>query len=184
MVLQARAGDRGALAELVSRYERRAYGVALRLLGHRADAADAAQEALMRVYRCLHRFRGEAAFSTWLFRVVTNVCLDELKRRKRRPQHLTADPYAQAGAPGPVGPEEVAERRRLQAVVQAALQGLPEDYRVALVLRDMRGYTYEEIATGLGCAVGTVKSRVHRGRRALAGLLPAYTARELAAAAG
>ena len=158
------AGDAGAATELITRHERRVYAVCLRVLGNPDDAADAAQDALLAMIRKLDGFRGEAAFTTWLYRVAMNVCYDHLRRAKRRPVLRRDD-----GAPAP----EPALDDHADAVagahdVAAALEQVPEDFRVAIVLADVHDLPYDEIAKVLDLPVGTVKSRVHRGRIALA----------------
>jgi RNA polymerase sigma-70 factor, ECF subfamily len=162
------AGDAQAFSELVTRHERRVYGLCLRILGNPEDAADATQDTLLSVVRKLEGFRGEAAFTTWLHRVAMNVCYDHLRRAQRRPVlHRVLDedlPAQEAGPPVPDHADAVADAQ----VVAAALAKVPEDFRVAVVLADLQDLPYEEIATVLDLPLGTVKSRVHRGRLALA----------------
>lgn len=152
-------GDRDAFATLVRRHERRVYNVALRMLGRPEDAADASQEVFLTCLRKLGGFRGDAAFTTWLHRVTVNACLDALRRRSREqpeeepPERATGDHADAAGA---------------AADVQRGLLAIPEEYRAVLVLHDLQGLPYEEVAEALGAPVGTVKSRLHRGRVALA----------------
>jgi RNA polymerase sigma-70 factor (ECF subfamily) len=162
------SGDAGALAELIRRHERRVYCLCLRVLGNADDAADAAQDALLMVVRKLDRYRGEAAFTTWLHRVTLNVCYDHLRRERRQPILRPAGddelPEMEPGPPVPDHADAVATTRD----VEEALRMVPEDFRVALVLADVQDLPYEEIARVLDVPVGTVKSRVHRGRVALA----------------
>jgi len=161
------AGDAGAFTELVTRHERRVYGLCLRILGDREDAADATQDAFLVVVRKLEQFRGESAFSTWLHRVTVNVCYDHLRKTRRRPvlHRLDDDrPEPETGPPVPDHADAVA----VSHDVAAALAEVPEGFRVALVLADVQDLPYEEIARVLDVPVGTVKSRVHRGRIALA----------------
>lgn len=186
LVTRAQSGDRMAMCELICRYERKTYNLAFRLMGNHADASDAAQEALVRVYTRIHNFRGDSAFSTWLFRVVTNTCLDELRRRGRL-RHASLDaplPADEGALPRQVLPEgdtptERAERQEVQAAVQRAISRLPEDYRVVIVMRDLHDYSYHEIAAVLGTSLGTIKSRLHRARHALRLILKATEARQL-----
>jgi RNA polymerase sigma-70 factor, ECF subfamily len=174
LVQWAQDGDKKALCELIGRYERKTYNLAYRLMGNHADASDAAQEALVRVYTRLHCFRGDSAFSTWLFRVVTNTCLDELRRRGRL-RHASLDtplPTEEGELPRQAvnefdSPTERAEAREVQAAVQRAINRLPEDYRVVVIMRDIQDHSYHEIAAMLGTSLGTVKSRLHRARQAL-----------------
>jgi len=162
------AGDVEAFTELVTRHERRVYGVCLRILGNAEDAADATQDTLMSVVRKLEGFRGDAAFTTWLHRIAMNVCYDHLRRAQRRPVlHRVLDDELPAAEPGPPVPDHadaVAEADE----VAAALAEVPEDFRIAIVLADLQDLPYEEIAKVLDLPLGTVKSRVHRGRLALA----------------
>jgi RNA polymerase sigma-70 factor (ECF subfamily) len=163
-VAAAQAGDRKALDQLLRRHHERVYAVCRRMAGNDADALDATQEALIAIVRGLPRFDGRAAFSTWCYRVATNACLDELRRRKRRPDPgLPEVEHAPLGAAPGLG-ETVSDRLD----IDAALAALPEDYRAAVVLRDQLGLDYAEIAEVLGIPAGTVRSRISRGRAALA----------------
>lgn len=186
LVRQAQQGDQAALCTLICRYERRTYHLAYRLMGNHADASDAAQEAFVRVYTRLGNFRGDSAFSTWLFRVVTNTCLDELRRRGRlRHASLDSPLTTEEGtlprescAEGD-DPVEMAEQREVQDAVQRAIDRLPEEYRIVVILRDLRGHTYQEIAVALNSSLGTIKSRLHRARHALRAILWATEAKRL-----
>jgi len=156
------AGDRDAFAELVRRHRDRLWAVALRTLGDREDAADALQEALISAYRSAHRFRGDAAVTTWLHRIVVNACLDRVRRRAARPTVPLVDTE-----PSPVAPVD----SDTALDVRAALARLPVEQRAALVLVDVQGYSVAEAAVILDVAEGTVKSRCARGRARLAALL-------------
>jgi RNA polymerase sigma-70 factor, ECF subfamily len=161
------AGDAQAFGELVGRHERRIYAVCLRILGNAEDAADATQDTLLSVVRKLEGFRGDAAFTTWLHRIALNVCYDHLRRAQRRPmlhRVLDDEPNREPGEPVPDHADAVAEER----TIAAALTEVPEDFRVAIVLADVQDLPYDEIAKVLDLPIGTVKSRVHRGRLALA----------------
>ena len=160
LVERARGGDGSAFAELVRRHERRAYNVAYRMLGSAEDARDATQDAFLSCFRLLHSFRGEAAFTTWLHRIVVNACYDVLRKRTR-------DPLPVEELPEPRAASDEADRSASALDVQRALAALPPDYRAVLVLHDIQGFAYEEIASVLEVPLGTVKSRLHRGRVAL-----------------
>lgn len=168
----AQHGDRRALEHLLSRHYDRFHRLCRRLCGNDADADDATQEALMAIVRGLASYDGRAAFSTWSHRVTTNACLDELRRRGRRPRpaeepELLPGPRIAAGASeGDVG-EGVAQR---MDVDQALLQ-LPLDLRAVVVLRDVTGHDYATIAAILDIPIGTVRSRISRGRARLVDLL-------------
>lgn len=162
-------GDGDAFSSLVKRHETRVYNVCLRILGNREDARDATQEAFLTAIRKISQFRGDAAFTTWLHRVAVNACYDALRKRKRQPMlHLVAEGDRQGEAePGPPEPDP-ADAVAAGMDVARALSKVPEDYRIALVLADVQDLPYEEIARVLDVPLGTVKSRVHRGRIALA----------------
>jgi RNA polymerase sigma-70 factor (ECF subfamily) len=162
------AGDTEAFGELVRRHRDRLWAVALRTLGDREEAADAVQDALISAYRSAEKFRGDAAVTTWLHRIVVNACLDRIRRRQARPTvplpETDAGIFAIRGGPPDTDPDTA-------LAVHAALGQLPAEQRTALVLLDMQGYSVAEIAQILGVAEGTVKSRCARGRARLAILL-------------
>jgi len=156
------AGDPHAFGELVRRHQDRLWAVALRTLGEREEAADALQEALVSAYRAADRFRGDAAVTTWLHRIVVNACLDRIRRRSARP---TVPLTLTEPAPVPAVDSDTA------LDVRAALAQLPADQRAALVLVEVQGYAVAEAAAILGVPEGTVKSRCARARARLAALL-------------
>jgi len=160
-------GDRRAFGQLVSRHERRVYGICLRMLGNREDAQDAAQEAFLSALRRASTFRQAAAFSTWLYRIAVNAATDQARRRARtRTVPLEPD---DAGVPVPAhDPTDHGEVVATAVTVQAALAGIPDEFRAAVVLCDLLRLPYAEAAVVLDVPVGTVKSRVFRGRLALA----------------
>ena len=165
LVAAATSGDRRALEVLLRRHYPRIYAVCRRMAGNDADAADAAQEALLAISRSLHRFDGRSGFSTWSYRVATNACIDELRRRARRTEATLPEELPSARR-DPVGEQVTA---RLD--VDDALARLPTEFRVAVILRDQAGLDYEEISEVLRIPPGTVRSRIARGRRRLADLL-------------
>jgi RNA polymerase sigma-70 factor (ECF subfamily) len=156
------AGDRDAFNELVRRHRDRLWAVALRTLGDREEAADALQDALLSAYRSADRFRGDAAVTTWLHRIVVNACLDRVRRRQARPTVPLTD--TEHAAVAPVDSDTAVD-------VRTALASLPAEQRVALILVDVQGYPVAEVAVMLGVPEGTVKSRCARGRARLAALL-------------
>jgi RNA polymerase sigma-70 factor (ECF subfamily) len=158
----AAGGDRPALEELLTRHTDRVHRVCRRIVVHPDDALDATQEALIAIARGIGRFDGRSAFTTWLYRVATNCALDELRRRKRRPVPTDSlpEPAAQMGS--------VEDRVGARIDVDTALAALPEEFRVAVVLRDLCDLDYAEIAEVLDVPPGTVRSRIARGRAALA----------------
>ncbi len=160
----ARAGDRAALGALLEAHYARIYALCRRMTGGDADALDATQDAMVAAVRSVHRFDGRSAFGTWLYRVAVNACLDELRRRRRRP----LAPPGHEDRAGTADPEATA----IAAVdVDAALTALAPEFRAAVVLRDLCELTYDEIAEVLAVPPGTVRSRIARGRAALADAL-------------
>jgi RNA polymerase sigma-70 factor (ECF subfamily) len=133
------------------------------MLGNVHDGSDALQEAMLQIVRKLDRFDGRSAFGTWAYRLTANVCLDELRRRKRRPEP------AEFAADLPI--DDVSGASLDRQIVDEALERLPDDYRAAVVLRDLCGYEYAEIAELTKVPIGTVRSRIARGRAALAGII-------------
>jgi len=165
-----------AFDELMARYENRVYNLAYRLLGDTEDAYDIAQETFLRIYRAMSRFRGHSTLHTWIHRIVVNLCLDEMKKRRRRPR------IVQEALPDEEGPhnslieripDETADpeawtlSRERQLIVRQAIDSLPAHHRVVLVLFDLEGLAYQEIAEVLQINIGTVKSRLNRARLAL-----------------
>jgi len=165
---RARAGDLDAFNELVVSYQVQVFNLCLRQLGQRQAAEDAAQEAFLSAWRNLKSLRG--AFRPWLLRIAANACTDEQRRRGRRPSN-SLDAALEAGVPEPLdddpSPETSALQSELQHEVSTALQTLPEDQRLAVILCDMQGLDYSEIAEVMKTSLGTVKSRIARGRARL-----------------
>jgi RNA polymerase sigma-70 factor, ECF subfamily len=166
-VVAAQQGDRTALDALLRRHYDRVFALCRRLTGNEADALDAAQDACIAIVRGLPRFDGRAAFGTWAYRVATNACLDELRRRRRRPEPILPDGTAQLAATAPDGDSVVVDRM----TVDGALAQLAPDLRAAVVLRDLCDLDYAAIAEVLDIPPGTVRSRIARGRARLADLL-------------
>jgi RNA polymerase sigma-70 factor, ECF subfamily len=158
-------GDRAAFASLVDRHERRVYNLAYRMLGRREDAADATQDVFVICLRKLGSFRGQSAFTTWLHRVAANVCYEALRKRSR--ERLVDTDEEPEPPPGP----DHADAAAAAVDVHRALQQVPEEFRTVLIFHDLQAMPYEEIAEALGAPVGTVKSRLHRGRVALGRIL-------------
>ena len=178
LIEAARAGDRFALDQLLRRHYDRIHAVTKRIAGTSRDADDATQEALIKIVRNLPRFDGRSSFGTWAYRIATNAALDELRKRKRRPalamvRDDDSGPHARNAGLDPV--DDLAGRR-VEAIadrlaIDSALADLPEEFRAAVVLRDVGDLDYAEIAEVLEIPVGTVKSRIARGRRMLADAL-------------
>jgi RNA polymerase sigma-70 factor (ECF subfamily) len=160
LVDRFKRGDEQAFVQLMVRHERRVYNLAYRMLGRAEDARDATQDAFLSCYRSLRRFRGDAAFSTWLHRVAVNACYDLLRRRTPA---TSLDDALVEPAPAP----DHADRAATAADVQQALLAVPSDFRTVLILFEVQDMSLEEISATLEVPVGTVKSRLHRGRVAL-----------------
>jgi RNA polymerase sigma-70 factor (ECF subfamily) len=170
---RSRHGDLAAFNEIVAAYQDRLYNLCLRMLGSRQAAEDACQEAFLSAYRGLASMRG-GSLKSWLFRIAANACIDELRRRRRQPA-LSLDAPAREGEEeraldvadtGP-GPERQALRGELWRALEAELSRLPPDQRLAVLLSDVEELSYEEIAETMSCSLGTVKSRISRGRARL-----------------
>jgi RNA polymerase sigma-70 factor (ECF subfamily) len=171
LVALSQEGDLAAFNALVEAYQDQVYGLCWRMLGLREAAEDAAQETFLAAYRNIRRFRGPG-FRAWLLRIAANAATDELRRRRRRPQVSLETPTSggEAAFDPPdtsAGPEEWALRREQARHLQAALLTLPSDQRLAVIMSDVQGLTYEEIGEAMGSSLGTVKSRISRGRARL-----------------
>ena len=162
------AGDGDAFAELVRRHRDRMWAVALRTTGDPEDAADALQDAFISAFRNAASFRGEAAVTTWLHRVVVNACLDRMRRRKARPTVPFPEEDGETGHRGIADPRDDLDRLELRLEIDRALAALPDDQRAAIVLVDVEGLPVADAARILGVPEGTVKSRCSRGRARLA----------------
>ena len=173
LIASARKGDLDAFNTLVLAYHHQVYNLAYRIMGDEASAADATQEAFISAYKHMESFRGDS-FKSWIFRIVTNACYDELRRRKRRPasslEGLAGDEDLEIEYDIPDesdSPEARVERRELAQVLQFGIETLPPDQRITLVLSDVQNMSYEEIAAITGANLGTVKSRLSRARAKL-----------------
>jgi RNA polymerase sigma-70 factor (ECF subfamily) len=174
LIQRIAAGDESACAELVSEHQRMVFQLALHLLGNRDEALDLSQEVFLKVFRTIHRFRGQSALRTWIYRIAVNQAKNRQRwwrRRHRSDQvsldaHLAAFGEKAAGAEGQT-PERVLARKELAQRIWRALNHLPFDQRTVIVLREIDGLSYEEIAFSLDVAVGTVKSRLTRARQTL-----------------
>jgi RNA polymerase sigma-70 factor (ECF subfamily) len=168
LVARAAGGDEGAFRVLVKRHERRVYNLAFRMLGREEDARDAAQDAFLSAYRRLSTFRGDAAFGTWLHRITVNASFDILRKRKD-------EPALREEMPEPKPAADHGDRAAAAVDVQRALLGVAVEYRAVVVLHDLLGRGFEDIAEALDVPVGTVKSRLHRGRVAMGRVLGVTT---------
>jgi RNA polymerase sigma-70 factor (ECF subfamily) len=168
------AGDEDACAELVDEHQRLVYQLALHLLGDHDEAQDLSQEVFLRVFRTIHRFRGRSSLRTWIYRIAINQARNRLRwwRRRRRNQQISLDDHIRAhgelaSQTAAASPDRVFRQKEVASRIWGALDALPFDQKTALVLREIDGLSYDEIAFSLGIAVGTVKSRLARARETL-----------------
>ncbi len=183
LVEKARAGDFQAFQDLVNRYEGKVYRLSMRMLRNEQDAEDALQETFLQVYRGLKNFAGRSSFSTWLFRLATNVCLMKIRHKGIEPsQLLPLEEYLPQHEEGqhpplqewPDLPEEILLNKESRKKMMEALEKLPPEYRAVFILRDLEGLSNAETAEAMGISVPAVKSRLHRARLALRGFLAEY----------
>ncbi len=167
LIRNSQSGDLTAFNSLVRAYQDQVYSICLRFLGSREAAEDAAQEAFISAFKAISHFRS-GNFRAWLLRIATNACYDELRRRQRRPTTPLEEAFDVPAQNDPYTPEAYAQQRELAGHIQRGLATLPMDQRLAVILCDVQGYSYEEIAQITGSSLGTVKSRINRGRRRLA----------------
>lgn len=171
---RAKEGDRDAFRGLYELYHQRLFGTALTVLKNREDALDIVQEAFVKAYRNLPRFEGTSGFYTWIYRITMNAAIDHLRKKNRAPsaefEEGRGDHEGAIAEPGPslgVNAFEGAHRRELREAIKRALDQLPEHHRMAVILRDLEGYSYEEIAETLEIPRGTVMSRLFHARRSM-----------------
>ena len=181
LVARARAGDRAAFRSLFERYNRRAFGVAFGVVKNQQDAADVVQEAFIKVHRHLDGFQGNSSFYTWLYRIVMNLAIDHLRRKRKVTEFdetVRKDDVLADGASLPQGanenPSKVAARKELTDQLHAALAELPEYHRAVIVLREVEGLSYEEMAKILKVPKGTIMSRLFHARRKMQERLAGY----------
>jgi RNA polymerase sigma-70 factor (ECF subfamily) len=173
LVERHRHGDETAFEEIYALYGTMVYNLSLRMLGNEADAADCAQEVFLRVHRHLGGFRGRSGLKTWVFRIALNRCRTRVRKRMRRRTFVDfgRDDLVAEATGREKDPEQQAASRETSKAVQEALASMKPVYREAVLLRDLQGFTYQEIATVLGVRIGTVRSRIARGRDELRRLM-------------
>ncbi len=170
-----REGDLAAYDQLMKQYEKKVYSLCFRMAGNHDDAADLAQEAFLKAFRALPSFKGQSSFSTWLYRIVTNTCLDEKRRLAKKPPVISLDKRLEmddgelaltlpGNSPDPLKATLDGE---LQREIQALLDKLTAEQRIVIIMRDIEGYSYEEMAITLQLSMGTLKSRINRARSKL-----------------
>ena len=178
----AARSDRTEFDSLVHRCHRQAYNIAYRLTGNHADAEDLTQEAFLRAYRFFDRYNRSMPFENWLYRIISNVFIDEMRKRPKARAHSLDQPLASSNSETEVrleiadhtsDPECMMLQVELDAPLQEALSILPPDFRKTVILADVEGMSYEDISEAMGCSLGTVRSRLHRGRKMLRNRLQA-----------
>lgn len=185
LVARSLEGDLPSFEQLVVRYQNKILGYSARMLSDREEAEDVAQEVFIKAYRSLDSFRGESSFSTWIYRIATNLCIDRLRAKKRRPQSAYSldEPFDKEEDKGGRDvpdfsgePTRVVEREELRRRVREVVAEMPEKLRSVVIMCDMQGMAYEDIAKVLGCPIGTVKSRLFHARADLGRRLRPYIA--------
>ncbi|HKL10002.1 MAG TPA: sigma-70 family RNA polymerase sigma factor [Clostridia bacterium] len=171
LIVESQKGDMESFEELIKEYQKGAYNIAYRMLGNTEDAKDASQEAMIKIYRSIGGFRMNSSFKTWFFRVVTNTCLDYRRKRSRnKVLYLDKAINSEEGSfqreveDSSEGPEEILVRNENIKTLQKYISGMPEKYAMAIILRDVRGFSYSEMVEILDLPEGTVKSRISRAR--------------------
>lgn len=175
LVRRVQQGERQAFDVLVLKYQHKVVKLVARYVSDQSEALDVTQEAFLKAYRAIRKFRGDSAFYTWLYRIAINTAKNYLVAQSRRPLETDIDlqPPEQLEGPGPLSlrenatPENLLLRDEIEATVFGAIEALPEDLRTAITLRELEGLSYEEIAQAMGCPVGTVRSRIFRAREAI-----------------
>lgn len=173
LIARLQKRDEAAFEELIRQYEKKVYTLCFRMCGNSEDAEEAAQDAFLVLWRGIDRFRQESSLSTWIYRLATNACIDTLRRRKKQSGSVSLDDeelFVDAVDTSPQ-PQETVEHRETQKLLQEGLSALPEEYRKVLILREIEGLSYTEIAESASIELGTVKSRISRGRSLLRNFL-------------
>ena len=167
LVTRSRGGDLDSFNQLILRWERPIYALAYRVIGREEDARDVCQETFLRAFRALPGFKGEAKFSSWVYRIALNLCRDWMRRQRRAPTVQMPEGVAPEDLAADAGPaesiEDLVSRRELSAVVAEAMALLPEEQRTAIILKEYHGMTFQEIAELQSCPLSTVKTRLYQG---------------------
>jgi len=178
LIKKAKQGNQMAFEKLILQHEKRVYNIAYRMFYNESDALDMTQEVFLRVFQKINQFEDNAAFSTWLYRITVNTCIDEIRKRTGKETYSMDEPreteegnMIRQYSVTEKGPEELyLEKERMEALHEA-IQLLPEEYKTVIILRDLQNFSYQEIADILSCSLGTVKSRIARGRMQLKNIL-------------
>lgn len=179
---KAKNGDVLAFEKLITEYQKKVFNIAFRMVGNYDDASELTQEVFIRVFKSLKNFKEQSLFSTWIYKITTNVCLDEIRKRKKRKAvyldeeiKLDENEVKRQIEDDKPTPEMIAEKNEISKAVNDAIESLSEEHRTVIVLRDLQGFSYEEIAKITSCPEGTVKSRINRARQALKEILKSKT---------
>ncbi len=179
LIKKSQKGDIESFEKLISSYQKKVFNIAFGMMRNHDDAYDISQEVFIRVFKSIRKFKGQSSFSTWLYRITTNACLDELRRRKNNKNIISIDQeiqleegevFRQIEDDGPT-PELAAERNELREIIGEAISQLSDEHKEVIVLRDIQGFSYDDIADIIKCPQGTVKSRINRARRTLKEIL-------------
>ena len=182
--------QRAEFDELVERYHKQAYNIAYRMTGNHADAEDLTQEAFVRAFRFFGNYRRDWPFDNWLYKIMSNLFVDDLRRRPKAHLQSLDQPLDLGGRSDDIyleipdvgsNPERMIMSHELDENIQRALTSLPNDFRLTVILADIEGLSYEEISAAMGCSLGTVRSRLHRGRKLLRSKIAASTRTALSA---
>ncbi|WP_010252495.1 RNA polymerase sigma factor [Acetivibrio cellulolyticus] len=178
LVEKSKSGDVEAFEQLIESCQKKVFNIAYRMIGNYDDANELAQEVFIKAFRSIKKFKGDSLFSTWIYKVTANVCLDEIRRRKKKMvvsldeeiEYSDGEVKRQIADNAPT-PDIAAETNEVKNAVNKSIQELPEDYKSIIILRDIQGFSYEEISKIFNCPEGTVKSRINRARQALKKIL-------------
>ena len=175
LIRRAKKGDVSAFEELISGYEKKVYNTVYRYFNNSEDALDITQEIFIKVFTSLHSFKENSSFSTWLYRIAVNTCIDFLRKRKEETlpikEEIGVGNERRHGSSYAQLPEDFAEKQELKEALLKAINSLPHEQRICVILRDIQGFSYTEMSEILMCSLGTIKSRLNRGRRALREIL-------------
>jgi len=171
LVKRAKRGDVSAFSELVRRYERYVLNLVYRTLGRSEDAEDIAQEAFVKAFLNIKKFKEESKFSTWLSKIVINLCMDKIREKANKEENLEEGVWLTIPQSSYYSPEETVERLEIQEWIKKAVMSLPEELRIVFVLREFEDLSYQEISEMLDIPIGTVESRLYRARMKLRSLL-------------
>jgi len=180
LIEKAKSGDIEAFEQLIISCEKKVFNIAYRMIGNYDDANELAQEVFIKAFRSIKNFKGDSLFSTWIYKITANVCLDELRKRKNKnivslDQDIElndGDVKRQISDNAP-SPDMEVESKEIKTIVNESIQQLPDDYKSVIILRDIQGFSYDEISKIVNCPEGTVKSRLNRARQALKKILQA-----------